>query len=156
MNTVQPVAIARCSQRIDRSRAAIFRALTDPDDLKHFWPRCAGTTPLTPGATARWIFDTAPVDVTCVEAEPDRMIRLVLSTGARVMLTLDDSDGGAGRGTVVHYCECGFGVDAETSAAVTARVTGAASVMLSDLKAFLESGARPVHPNGGAGYSDAA
>ena len=77
-----------------------------------------------------------PVTVECVELEEDRHIRLSLSTGARIMLSLERFDEG---GTVVHYCECGFG--GPDSAQELASVTRIAALMLSDLKALLERGA---------------
>lgn len=139
MNTVRPVAVARVSLPIRRPRREVFLALTDPDMLCRFWPTHAGDIPLQPGLSATWQMDDtgAPVTVTCIQMEEDNLIRLALSTGARIMLTLDRFEDG---GTVVHYCECGFGVEGETASHEISRVTSAAALMLSDLKALLERG----------------
>lgn len=147
MNTVAtvaiaPLAVARVSLPIRRPRREVFLALTDPDLLCRFWPRSAGSDPLATGVRTEWHFGPEgeePVSVTCVQAEDDRMLRLVLSTGARIMVSLDRFEDG---GTVVHYCECGFGTEGAVSATRIAQVSSAAALMLSDLKALLERGAQ--------------
>lgn len=140
MNTVRPVAVARVSLPIRRPRREVFLALTDSELLCRFWPRCAGTENLTSGLVTSWMMgpDDTPVTVICNQIEEDSLIRLTLSTGARIMLSLDRFEDG---GTVVHYCECGFGAEGEVPATRIARVTSAAALMLSDLKALLERGA---------------
>ncbi|WP_169052574.1 SRPBCC domain-containing protein [Pseudooceanicola onchidii] len=138
MNTVRPVAVARVSLPIRRPRREVFLALTDPEMLCRFWPRSAGAQVLETGLTTQWYLGEVPVTVTCVQIVEDQLIRLTLSTGARIMLTLDRFDDG---GTVVHYCECGFGAEGDTASQEVSRVTSAAALMLSDLKALLERGA---------------
>ena len=140
MNTVRPVAVARVSLPIRRPRREVFLALTDPDTLCRFWPLDAGEQALRPGVEAHWRLSEGaePLTVSCLHVEEDRLIRLALSTGARIMLTLERFEDG---GTVVHYCECGFGTEGEVESREISRVTGAAALMLSDLKALLECGA---------------
>ena len=133
-----PVSVARVSLPIRRPRREVFLAFTDPDMLRRFWPHCAGTEPLEQGTVTEWrMHETAdPVTVECAEMIPDRLIRLSLSNGVRIVLTLDRFDEG---GTVVHYFQCGFGPGDRGSE--MAMASGAAALMLSDLKALLERGA---------------
>lgn len=140
MNTVRPVAVARVSLPVRRPRREVFLALTDPDMLSRFWPRCAGGLRLQTGVETEWRLGTGddPVTVTCVQVEEDSLVRLTLSTGARIALILDRFEEG---GTVVHYCECGFGAEGEVTATRIASVTSAAALMLADLKSLLERGA---------------
>lgn len=140
MNTLRPVAVARVSLPIRRPRREVFLALTDPEMLCRFWPDHAGTQSLDEGVVTEWRMSGSgdPVTVTCREIEEDSLIRLTLSTGARIMVSLDRFEDG---GTVVHYCECGFGAEGDVPASQVARVTSAAALMLTDLKSLLERGA---------------
>ena len=89
-----PVSVARVSLPIRRPRREVFLAFTDPDMLSRFWPHCAGTEPLEQGTvTEGRMHETAdPVTVECAEMIPDRLIRLSLSNGVRIVLTLDRFD----------------------------------------------------------------
>ena len=133
----KPVAVARVSLPIRRPRREVFQAFTDPDLLAEFWPDCAGETPLEPGAVCYWrMYETgAQLRVECDELVPDCLIRLSLSNGTRIMLTLDRFEEG---GTVVHFCQCGFGATPDPEE--VAEATRAAANMLSDLKGLLERG----------------
>lgn len=133
----KPVAVARVSLPIRRPRREVFQAFTDPDLLAEFWPDCAGETPLEPGAVCYWRMSEtgAQLRVECDELVPDCLIRLSLSNGTRIMLTLDRFEEG---GTVVHFCQCGFGATPDPEE--VAEATRAAANMLSDLKGLLERG----------------
>ncbi|GAA6148177.1 SRPBCC domain-containing protein [Pseudooceanicola nitratireducens] len=133
MPKVMPVA--RVSLPIRRPRRECFLALTDPETLSRFWLHDAGDSCIEEGAQLRWQFraDAPRISVLCREMRPDCLIRLELSNGVRIMLTLDRHEDG---GTLVHYCECGFGADADTDE--VSQATEGAARMLSALKTMLE------------------
>ena len=137
MNQAKPIAVARVSLPIRRPRREVFLALTDPEMLRQFWPHAAGQSQLEVGLVTEWQMtaDAPLVLVNCVEMRPDCLIRLDLSNGARIMLTLDRYEDG---GTVVHFCQCCFGPGAESRDISDA--SRAAARMLSDLKTLLERG----------------
>ncbi|EAQ01768.1 hypothetical protein OB2597_15031 [Pseudooceanicola batsensis HTCC2597] len=139
------VAVARASLPVRRPRRECFLAFTDPEMLTRFWPHSAGDLHLEEGRCLHWCFEDGAetVAVDCKEVRPDCLIRLSLSNGTRIMLTFDRYPEG---GTVIHYCQCGFGPDAE--AEEVAAASRAAALMLAELKALLE-------PAGASGQGDA-
>ncbi|MGI3170387.1 SRPBCC domain-containing protein [Pseudooceanicola sp. C21-150M6] len=138
MNCVRPIAVARVSLPIRRPRREVYLAFTDIDMLTRFWPAQVLDGEIATGATSAWQMgvDDTPIVVTCAEAREDTLIRLEFSNGVKVMLTFDRFEDG---GTVVHFCQCGFG-GAATSDEVAA-ANRAAAQMLSKLRRLLEPGA---------------
>ncbi|WP_407492087.1 SRPBCC domain-containing protein [Pseudooceanicola sp. MF1-13] len=150
MNKVKLMPVARVSLMIRRPRRECFLAFTDPEMLARFWMHEAGDQMVEEGAILHWQTrpDADPITVECRECRPDTLLRLQMSNGVRIMVTLDRHEDG---GTLVHYCECGFGPDAR--AEDVAEATQAAAHMLMSLKTLLETGKdqdttdRPVMPH---------
>jgi len=140
MNKVKPMPVARVSLTIRRPRRECFLAFTDPEMLTRFWLHDAGEQMVDTGAILHWQMrpDAEGVTVECCESRPDTLLRLEMSNGVRIMLTFDRHEDG---GTLVHYCECGFGADAP--AEDVAEATQAAAHMLLALKSQLEITAQP-------------
>jgi uncharacterized protein YndB with AHSA1/START domain len=127
---------------IRASRAQAFSAFMEPAQLTQFWlARADG--PLREGVSVRWEFKVpgAHVDSKLEAVEVDRKILFAWSDGTTVDLTFGEDESPQGDGyCVVTVVNAGFAGSADEVVAKALDATEGFSIVLCDLKVFLETG----------------
>lgn len=128
--------VARASQLIACDPADAFDAFVDPGKITQFWLESASAR-LAPGASVRWHFMVpgAAETVTVEAFEPPSRIAFAWSDGVKVQLRFAPHPGGR---TEVSAEATGF--EADDGAAHIVDATEGFSIVLCDLKTFLETG----------------
>jgi uncharacterized protein YndB with AHSA1/START domain len=126
---------AQVSQLINCTMAEAFDAFANPARITKFWLESA-SAPLSKGARATWHFmvpgavDTVTVD----EFEPSRLIALSWSDGSKLRLEFSEHAGGRTR------VGAEFSISANDSVEQIVDTAAGFSIVLCDLKTFLETG----------------
>lgn len=128
--------VAKASQLIDCQVADAFDAFVDPAKITRFWLASA-SAPLAAGVRVSWHFMVpGAVETVVVDAfEPHARIAFTWSDGTKVRLSFSEHSAGK---TQVSAEARGFSGRDATEQAVNA--TEGFSIVLCDLKTFLESG----------------
>jgi uncharacterized protein YndB with AHSA1/START domain len=121
---------------IRRPVAEVFRAFVEPDRITRFW--LEGTTgPLAKGAQVTWRFMVpgATETVTVTDFEDQRHIGFDWSDGIKVSMTFEAH----GKGSTKLAVEA-TGFRGETAEVAAVDATEGFTIVLCDLKTFLETG----------------
>jgi uncharacterized protein YndB with AHSA1/START domain len=132
---------ATASLLVRRPPSEVFAALVEPRHLSAFWLADA-SAPLAAGRTVRWQFRVAGAaeDTRVADLVADRLIAIEWSEGQRVRFSFEDRGDGTTRVAVE---QTGFsGAPAEATAAALEATQGF-TLVLCDLKVYLETGASP-------------
>lgn len=133
--------VASASLLIRRPASEVFAALVEPRHLTAFWLARA-SAPLAAGETVHWEFRVAGAedDVRVDELIADRSIALTWSDGQRVRFRFDDR----GRDTTrIAVEQTGFAGPPERATAAALEATQGFTLVLCDLKVYLETGVSP-------------
>jgi uncharacterized protein YndB with AHSA1/START domain len=127
---------AKSTMLIHRPVAEVFRAFVDPDMITSFWLE-ATTAPLAKGAQVTWHFMVpgATETVTVTEFDDQRHIGLDWSGGIKVSMTFE----AYGKGSTKLVVEA-TGFKGENAEMTTVDATEGFTIVLCDLKTFLETG----------------
>jgi uncharacterized protein YndB with AHSA1/START domain len=130
--------VAKVSMLVRCPPAKAFEAFVHPEFLTKFWlSRASG--PLEPGKTVTWDFMVpgASAKTHVEEMLHDRLIRLSWDDATTVSFAFEPySDGG----TRIEVINAGFSGDAEEVMAAALEATQGFTIVLCDLKAYLEHG----------------
>lgn len=125
---------------IRKPAADIYRAFTEPTELKKFWLSEA-SAPLEVGKTVEWDFmvEGAYAEATATELVPGEKIAWGWNDGSTVEILLAET----GDGTVVRVENSRFAGDAQEAMATALESTQGFTIVLCDLKILLETGKSP-------------
>ena len=129
--------VARASMMIAAQPERIFDAFVEPEALRAFW-LAEASAPLRVGQPAHWTFLVPGAAAEATATTLDRPHRLAWnwSDGTKVEITIEPEGGE----TAVSVACSGFDGPAETQVATALATTEGFSIVLSDLKTWLESG----------------
>ena len=129
--------VARASMMIAAQPERIFDAFVEPEALRAFW-LAEASAPLRIGQPAHWTFLVPGAAAEATATTLDRPHRLAWdwSDGTKVEITIEPEGGE----TAVSVACSGFDGPAETQVATALATTEGFSIVLSDLKTWLESG----------------
>lgn len=113
----------------------VWDAFVDPDRIRRFW-LASSTARLETGATVRWSFKVAgaEADVTVVDAQPNRLLRLRWGNGQPLNISFEDR----GSATLVAIHVSDFAGDQPAAEAV--ETMSGFTLVLASLKMYLEHG----------------
>jgi uncharacterized protein YndB with AHSA1/START domain len=133
-----PVTAARVSMLVRRPVSEVFEAFVDPDQITGFWLASA-SGPLEPEATVHWEFlvPGAEVDSTVTRFERDRVLEIAWTDGTTVAWRFTEH----AHGTAVEIENAGFAGDPAAVVEAALEATQGFTIVLCDLKTFLEGGA---------------
>jgi uncharacterized protein YndB with AHSA1/START domain len=123
---------------VRRPTKDVFEAVVDPGKIAQYWiSRSSG--PLEPHATVHWEFKVpgAEVDTTVTRFERNRALEFVWSDGTRVSWRFEEHESG---GTVVDIAIAGFSGEQGEVVEAALDATQGFTIVLCDLKTYLESG----------------
>jgi uncharacterized protein YndB with AHSA1/START domain len=133
--------IAKVQILIRKPAPEVFRAITTPEGLEQFWLSKA-SGPLTPGATVQWDFMVPGIrdQVTVKEFAPDSNLLVEFSDGTSARWDLISRADGH---TKLEVSNWGFKGTPEEIIEQALESTQGFTLVLSDLKVFLEHGRSP-------------
>ena len=128
---------ARVTMFSEAAPAQVYQAFVHPEALKRFWLSQA-SAPLEVGKTVHWHFmaEGAQVDTTATELAPGRRIAWNWGDESRVVIDLEELDGG----TAVTIVNDGFEKSGDEAIEAALDATEGFAIVLADLKTLLESG----------------
>ena len=131
-------AAANVSMLVRRPAGEVFEALVDPEKITEFWIG-SSSGPLEPDATVHWEFKVpgAAVETTVTRFERNRVLDIAWSDGTTMSWRFTEHGPGA---TVVEIENAGFPGGPAAVAKAALGATEGFTIVLCDLKTFLESG----------------
>lgn len=132
--------LAEASLLIRKPRSDVFSAFTDPAKLTAFWLAHA-SAPLSPGVKVHWKFlvPGAEDDLEVLAFEQDTLLQVRWSDGSEVRWSFERH----AQGTIVRVESGGFGGSAAEKSACASENTQGFTLVLAELKTWLETGRSP-------------
>jgi uncharacterized protein YndB with AHSA1/START domain len=138
VNAINSEVTTNVSLLVRRSAEDVFEAVVDPERMAQYWIS-SSSGPLEADATVHWEFKVpgAEVETTVTRFERNRALEFVWPDGTRVSWRFIEHVSG---GTVVEIAIAGFSGGLEDVVEAALGATEGFTIVLCDLKTYLESG----------------